>query len=180
MQSKLHPYLALVDIARRAQSRTVDLPGRQEIKPFWNGIGFSLLGHRFVISMEDVVELLEVPQHTFVPGAQPWVVGVANVRGRLLPLIDLAVFFRGQLTAPQQNRRALVVERDKMYAGLIVDELYGMQHLALDYADHAPEDLPESFAPMVNGQFRLPQGRWLVFDIPSLLHDGQFMDAAAS
>ncbi|WP_346838503.1 chemotaxis protein CheW [Microbulbifer sp. SAOS-129_SWC] len=179
MQSKQTPYLALVDIARRAKAQSAGLPGRQEVKPHWTGVGFTLLGHRFVASMDDVVELLEVPQYTFVPGVQPWVRGVANVRGRLLPMFDLAAFFGGQLGGPRQRRRVLVVERDKVYAGLIVDELHGMQHLPLEYAGHAPGDLLEPFAPMVNGQFQLPQGRWLVFDMHALINDFQFMDAAA-
>ncbi|SHF79733.1 twitching motility protein PilI [Microbulbifer donghaiensis] len=173
------PYLALVDIARRAKAQAAGLPGRQEVKPYWTGVGFSLLGHRFVASMDDVVELLEVPQHTFIPGVQPWVRGVANVRGRLLPLFDLAAFFGGHLNGPRQRRRVLVVERDKTYAGLIVDELHGMQHLVLEYAKGAPGDLSEPFAPMVNGQFVLQQDRWLVFDMQALISDFQFMDAAA-
>ncbi|WP_299597532.1 chemotaxis protein CheW [uncultured Microbulbifer sp.] len=179
MQSSLTPYLALVDIANRAKAQAQGLPARQEVKPYWTGIGFSLLGHRFVAAMEEVVELLEVPQYTFIPGAQPWVRGVANVRGRLLPLFDMAAFFGGHLTSPRQRRRVLVLEHDKIYAGLIVDELHGMQHLALEYGKLPPSDLVEPFAPMVNGQFQLQQDRWLVFDLQALLNDFQFADAAA-
>nr|WP_255775638.1 chemotaxis protein CheW [Microbulbifer sediminum] len=169
----------MVDIANRAKAQAAGLPGRQEVKPYWSGIGFSLLGHRFVAPMDEVVELLEVPQHTFIPGAQPWVRGVANVRGRLLPLFDLAMFFGGHLSSNRQQRRVLVVEHGKIYAGLIVDELHGMQHLALEYARRAPGDLLEPFAPMISGQFVRQQDRWLVFDMLALINDYQFMDAAA-
>ncbi|MFV8783937.1 chemotaxis protein CheW [Microbulbifer sp. SA54] len=179
MQSTLTPYLALVDIANRAKAQAQGLPARQEVKPFWTGIGFSLLGHRFVAAMDDVVELLEVPHYTFIPGVQPWVRGVANVRGRLLPLFDLAAFFGGHLINPRQRRRVLVVEHEKLYVGLIVDELHGMQHLALEYGQLPPSDLVEPFAPMVNGQFVLQDNRWLVFDLQALINDFQFADAAA-
>ncbi|WP_444940224.1 chemotaxis protein CheW [Microbulbifer sp. ZKSA004] len=177
MQSQT-PYLALVDIARRAKAQATGLPGRREIKPYWTGIGFSLLDNHFVASMDDVVELLEVPQHTFIPGVQPWVKGVSNVRGRLLPLIDLAAFYGGYLSGPRQQRRVLVLERDKTYVGLIVDKLFGMQHLAFEYAREAPTDLSEPFAPMVHGQFVLQQHRWLVLDMRALIKDVRFMDAA--
>lgn len=179
MQPQQSPYLALVEIAKRAKAQAQGLPARQEVKPYWTGIGFSLLGQRFVASMEDVVELLEVPQYTFIPGTEPWVRGVANVRGRLLPLFDLAAFFGGQLNGPRQRRRVLVLEYEKIYAGLIVDELHGMQHLPLEYGKHAPADLLDPFAPMVSGQFVLQQGRWLVFDLQVLANDFQFLDAAA-
>ncbi|SDK57583.1 chemotaxis protein CheW [Microbulbifer yueqingensis] len=179
MQSDQSPYLALVELANRAKAQAAGLPGRQEVKPYWSGIGFSLLGHRFVAPMDEVVELLEVPPHTFIPGVQPWVRGVANVRGRLLPLFDLAMFFGGNLTSNRQRRRVLVVEHEKVYAGLIVDELHGMQHLAVEFARRAPGDLLEPFAPMISGQFVLQQDRWLVFDMLALINDFQFMDAAA-
>ncbi|GAA5524314.1 hypothetical protein Maes01_00869 [Microbulbifer aestuariivivens] len=179
MQSNKTPYLALVEMAARAKAQVGGLPGRQEVKPYWSGVGFSLLGHKFVVPMDDVAELLEVPQHTFIPGVQPWVRGVANVRGRLLPLFDMTAFFGGPMRTTRQRRRVLVIEWGKVYAGLIVDELHGMQHLALEYADHAPSDLTEPFAPMVNGQFKLQQDRWLVFDVRALLDDFQFMDVAA-
>nr|WP_255774766.1 chemotaxis protein CheW [Microbulbifer zhoushanensis] len=169
----------MVDIANRAKAQAAGLPGRQEVKPYWSGIGFSLLGHRFVAPMDEVVELLEVPPHTFIPGVQPWVRGVANVRGRLLPLFDLAMFFGGSLSSGRHQRRVLVVEHEKVYAGLIVDELHGMQHLALEYARRAPGDLLEPFAPMISGQFLRQQDRWLVFDMLALINDYQFMDAAA-
>ncbi len=172
------PYLALIDIARRAKAQSTGLPARREIKPYWSGIGFSLLEHNFVASMDDVVELLEVPQYTFIPGVQPWVKGVSNVRGRLLPLIDLAAFYGGHLNGPRQQRRVLALEREKTYVGLIVERLHGMQHLAYEYAQEAPTDLIESFAPMVQGQFILQRDRWLVFDMRALLKDGRFMDAA--
>lgn len=179
VQPTLTPYLALVDIANRAKAQSKGLPARQEVKPYWTGIGFSILGQRFVASMEDVVELLEVPQYTFIPGVQPWVRGVANVRGRLLPLIDLAAFFGGHLTSPRQRRRVLVLEQEKLYVGLIVDELHGMQHLALEFGKLPPADLADAFAPMISGQFELQQGRWLVFDLQALVNDFQFADAAA-
>ena len=46
-----------------------------------------------IAPMGNVVEMLPVPEATPLPGVQPWVAGLANVRGRLLPLFDLEVFF---------------------------------------------------------------------------------------
>ncbi|GMG85908.1 chemotaxis protein CheW [Biformimicrobium ophioploci] len=179
VQTAQTPYQMLAGLASRARAQAAGLPAQQEIKPYWSGVGFSLLGEKFLIALEDVAELLEVPSHTFIPGVKPWVLGVANVRGRLLPLFDLAAFFGGRLQGQRQRRRVLVVEKDKVYAGLVVDEVFGMQHLAVEFGDHAPEGLNAPYASLVHGQFNLQQGRWLVFDMPALLENTDFMDAAA-
>ena len=47
---------------------------------------------------DEVVEILPMPQVTPVPGAQPWLLGVANIRGNLLPIVDLKQFLEGERT----------------------------------------------------------------------------------
>ena len=71
--------------------------------------------------MGEVAELLEMPTFTHLPSVQPWVLGVANVRGRLLPIFDLAQYFQGNLTGQRKRHRVLVLEYDEYYSGLCVD-----------------------------------------------------------
>ena len=56
-----------------------------------NGLGLvSVVGDTVLVSkMGEVTEILDPPDFTRVPGVQSWVVGIANVRGSLLPLMDL-------------------------------------------------------------------------------------------
>ena len=53
--------------------------------------------------MGEVSEILDPPDYTRVPGVKDWVVGIANVRGSLLPLMDLKGFvtFHGGLGTPE-------------------------------------------------------------------------------
>ena len=78
-----------VSDARRWATQVLTEIGRPELVEapgHWRGVGFRLGQRRFVSSFEEVVEILSLPAVTPVPGAQAWMLGVANVRGSLLPV----------------------------------------------------------------------------------------------
>ena len=76
----------------RCRKHASDLPSPVEIKEEWLGVGFRMGGKNFVTSLVEVAEILYFPSISKVPGTKPWVCGVANVRGNLLPVLDLQGF----------------------------------------------------------------------------------------
>lgn len=171
-------FQALAELAQRSRQTAKGLPAQVDIKPHWSGIGFSLLGRRFVVSMSEVSEMLEVPSYTRLPGVQPWVKGVANVRGRLLPVFDMAVFFGERLTGRRKQQRVLILEAEKIYTGLIVDQVFGMQHFPIDtYKPPRADELPE-LRHLIGGSYQLDNNDWSVFSLETLAGDGRFANAA--
>lgn len=176
-------FRALIDLAQRSRSSAQDLPLQTEVQAQWSGIGFMLLGRQFVAPIGEVSELLELPPYTHLPGVKPWVMGVANVRGRLLPLINLAGFFGGRLEAQRKHHRILVLETGDLYAGLVVDMSLGMQHFLVDNFQSQPEGVSDVLAPFVVGAYSQSladgdQANWLVFSPAQLSEDPQFANAA--
>lgn len=169
---------SLVDLAQRSRSAARGLPAQLDIRPHWSGIGFMLMGQRFAVPMGEISEMLEIPPHTHLPGVQSWVRGVANVRGRLLPLFDLAAFFGAQLTGGRKQRRVLVLEADTLYSGLMVDQVFGMQHFPTDeyQAESGPVDAV--IQPFTDGSFEHDGQRWTVFRPAFLAQDPRFINAA--
>jgi twitching motility protein PilI len=82
-------------VQRFAQS-DYGLPAQKKIAQTEKLIGFCLFDLEYVVSLSDISEVLEVPKCTKLPRVKPWVLGVANVRGRLLPIIDFAKFLGRQ------------------------------------------------------------------------------------
>lgn len=178
MNSPLEPFAALLDIAERSISNAQALPGQVDIKPFWSGIGFTLAGHRFVAPMAEVGEIMTPPPATRLPGVQSWVRGVCNVRGRLLPLIDLEHFFGGTL-GERKLRRVLVLEVGELYSGLVVSEVFGMQHLPVDcFSDVVPEPLG-ALKPFLAGSYSHDGVTWAVFSPYKLARNAEFFNASA-
>lgn len=178
--SNLSPFAVLADYARRSKQSAQGLPAQLDIKSSWSGVGFRLAGQRMVAPMGEVVEILKVPNFTRLPSVQPWVEGVANVRGRLLPLFDLEAFCGGHLAQPKQRNRVLVIEMGELYAGLIVSEVYGMQHFMVDsYTESVPEAL-KPLQPYIPGAYEQMDWSWVVFSPYLLARDPRFFNAAVA
>ncbi|BCD98014.1 chemotaxis protein CheW [Marinagarivorans cellulosilyticus] len=174
-------FQALLDLAAKTRTNSLPIPAEGDEAPRQSGIGFSLLGRRFIAPMGQIAEMLEIPPSTRLPGVQPWVIGLANVRGRLLPLFDMAVFFGGTSLGQRRQQRALVIDTDQLYSGLVVDQAYGMQHFTSDlYKEHV-DDVPDAVAPFVKGGYVDASGvSWALFDMYAIANFSKFMNAASA
>lgn len=179
MSAQAAPFAVLTDIAQRSRSLAAGLPEQQEAVELWNGIGFVLAGERYVAPMGEVTEILHVPRFTHIPGVRPFLMGAANVRGRLLPLVDLAGFFDvPRSSRSMRERRVLVIEEGDVFSGLVVDTVLGMQYFATDSFKAAPEGVPDSIRPFVTGGYERNEEVWKVFSAADLVEDERFLDVA--
>ena len=110
----------------------------------WSGLGFRIGEERFVCPRDDVREVLVYPDAiTRVPGTRDWLVGLGNVRGQLLPVVDLKAFLGGGTTRITRATRVIVVNHRDVPAGLTVDELLGFRRFA---EEQRREELPPTIA----------------------------------
>ena len=94
----------------------------------WVGIGFRIGDEQFVSSREQVREVLMLPDSmTRVPGARRWLLGIANLRGHLLPLVDLKLLLGSGRTTLRRTTRVISVNHREIPAGLVVDEVQGFR-----------------------------------------------------
>jgi twitching motility protein PilI len=128
--------------------------------------------------MGEVSEVLHEPRFTQVPGVKPWVKGVANLRGRLLPIMDLCAFLGHELSVARRQRRVLVVEHQDVFAGLMVDEVLGLQHFSQGSLEPVAVDAVHGpMAAFVEGCFQGEQ-TWRVFSPFALARSQGFMNIA--
>lgn len=171
-------FRALANLATRCRSYAQNLPAQEETQQQWSGLGFGLLGKSFIVPMGQVSEVLEVPSYTKLPGVKPWVKGVSNVRGRLLPLIDLASYLGFRLLNPVKRQRILILENQELYCGLIVDHSYGIQHfLAESYEPEIAVD-EETLSSLLLGSYTSSDSKWFVFSMVNLIESPDFLSAA--
>ena len=180
MSNQTEAFALLLDLANRSRGSAKGLPAQINITPHWSGIGFNLLGQRMVAPMGEVVEMLTVPSYTRLPGVQSWVQGVANVRGRLLPLFDLEAYFGGKISSSRKKQRVLVLEMGELYSGLIVSEVYGMQHFPIDTFTDTTSSAVRSLQAYLSGSYVQMDINWAVFSPFNLAKDPRFFNAAAA
>tara|TARA_R110001592_G_scaffold363399_1_gene688099 strand:+ start:8924 stop:9463 length:540 start_codon:yes stop_codon:yes gene_type:complete len=154
-------------------------PEQEDIAPTRKVVCFSLMGVKLAMALEELTEILELPQCTRLPRVKPWVWGVANLRGRLLPVINFAEFLGGRLSSPRKLHRVLVIDLKGVFVGLVVDHVYGMRNLQVDRFQRQPEGIPEIFAPYADGGFCQEDDTWILLRPGTLQNDQRFMEVAA-
>jgi twitching motility protein PilI len=172
------PILVLYELERRSRGQAFGLPQQSEAKEAWHGIGFRLGGVNYVAPLGQVREILVSPAISRVPGAKEWVAGIANVRGTLLPVLDLKGFLRHQVS-PRGRARTLVVEHGSISAALLVDEVMGLKHFFDEDRSNALPELPPNVLGYLAGSFEQGGQLWAVFDMHRLVLDPEFMQVAA-
>lgn len=146
----------------------------------WSGVTFALGDSRVACKIDQIHEILPIPASTPVPGAKPWIIGLANVRGSLLTVVDLVWFLTGVRSSITQRSRLLATSLNKAPLGLIIDEVFGQRHF-LD-SDAQSTQLPEdSFLnKVVNKQHRFGAEIWQELDLDQLFNTAEFLNGAAS
>jgi twitching motility protein PilI len=114
-----------------------------------------------------------------IPGAKEWVRGVANVRGTLLPILDLKGFLLGEMTKMTRETRILVMQHKGVVAGLLVEGVMGMRQFLEEEYSEDTSDLDVAFSRMISGQYRQRGESWGVFNINLLAEIPEFMQVAA-
>jgi twitching motility protein PilI len=176
---KEHPFEILRELERRSRTAQTGGPRDEAGAQEWQGIGIRLGGERFVVRRSEVREVLMVPSTiTRVPGAKNWMKGLANVRGHLLPVVDLRAFLGAGPGGPERSVRVLVANDPEYPVGLMVDEVYGFRR----FLEHEhTTDFPQTALrcdPFLQGAFRRGLETWPVFQLRKLLEGATFQRAA--
>ncbi len=168
----------LQDIKAATFKNAAPLPHKEEVQAQWQGLGFLVGGTRLVSKLGDVSELMPLPRLTPLPAVKPWLMGIANVRGRLVPVIDLHEYLGMPTTLPVHQWRVLVVEEGDIVAGLVVEQSLGIQHFLEDsYEDADVGDLG-ALSPYVGGAFRRSGRVYHEVELKAILKDEKFFDVA--
>lgn len=167
----------LADIEQRSFSSASATPRSEQSGRFWTGIGFRLNEQRYVAPLAEVAEILQTPHITKVPGARAWVKGIANIRGTLLPIMDLHGFLGRKIPSSVRRQRVLVVNHNGINSGILVDEVLGLQHFEDGERIEDVQD-DEAILPYLEGRFMRGEDEWKVFSPFSLAEHPNFMKVA--
>ena len=174
------PFELLAELERRGRAVSAQQGQEGSAGREWVGVALRMAGELFLAAREETREVLSVPTSiTRVPGAKAWIRGLANVRGQLLPIIDLRQFIGSGVAPATRNTRIVVVNHREIPAGLLVDEVLGFRRFA---ETEFTGDVPPTVARCeryLAGAFRRAQEQWPVLSLRSILESPGFGEAAA-
>jgi purine-binding chemotaxis protein CheW len=145
--------------------------------------GFFVAGEEYAIGILRVKEIREYETVTRVPKTPPWIRGVMNLRGSVVPVVDLAVKFGLPETAITKRTCIVVVEVDlddeRTVMGVMADAVSQVLDLGPDDIKPAP-----AFGTRVNVDYLVGMGQVgakfiLVLDIDKVLSTSELLAAAS-
>jgi twitching motility protein PilI len=179
MSRLIDSFNKLLEYERRALSFQ---PGKGEgikRRGEWAGVIFSLGEERLTCSVDRVHEFLPPPPVTRVPGTKPWVLGLANVRGDLVTIVDLSHFLGGERTAITVRSRLLAASLRGRPVGLLVDEVFGQRSFANGEEDKSRIPKSSPLHAYISKAYKSQKEVWQVLDLDSLFNTPEFLNGAA-
>jgi len=169
------PFEILKKLDRRFRVNSSGLPVARAVVDDWIGIGFAINDIPLIAKMEDVSEILPPPETIRVPGVAPWVKGLANIRGNLMPVLDMNGFLYGRPTDVRKESRILIINKLGIVAGLLVDEVYGLRRFKPEEHQKQVKQDAGSMGEYLAGTFVDQVRRWNVFSVERLARTEQFL-----
>ena len=143
-------------------------------------VGFRIGRETFGLPISLVHEIVRPPEITNVPHAPEYVEGVMNLRGRIVPVIDLRRRFGGAAIANSRKNRVLVVDVESRAVGLMVDSASEVLKISDAQIEPPPNVLTEAATSYVTGVAK-HQGRLIILvDLKRILQSGELRLPAAT
>jgi purine-binding chemotaxis protein CheW len=132
-------------------------------------IVFAVAGAEYVLSAEDVLQMESYGGATPVPGALPYVVGVIQVRGRVVPVVDLRLRFGLPEATAGSDRRVVVGHLNDRTVGLLVDTAREVVKLSPEQIQPPPPMMADGAEGFVKAVAYLEKRLLMVIDFAKVI-----------
>ncbi len=173
------PFALLQEMETRSRAAHAG-QGGHDMPAEWVGVAFRIGEEQFIAPRDQVREVLMLPDTmTRVPGANRWMLGIANLRGHLLPLIDIKLLLGSGRTSLRRTTRVISVNHREVPAGLVVDEVSGFRRfMDHEYSGGATQTVVRCDK-FLSGTYQRGEESWPVFNLFDLIESKLFLQAAA-
>ena len=172
-------FAKLLEYEKRSRNFAPDQQSAGAPENEWSGITFSLSSARLACNISRISEILPCPPSTPVPGAKDWILGLANVRGELLTVIDLGHFLSGERSPVTSSSRLLATTLNKAPIGLLIDEVFGQRRFLDSDAEPAELAADSPLRRLVSRRHQVGAETWHELDLERLFNAAEFLNGSA-
>ncbi len=130
---------------------------------------FELGGEQFGVGISTVESIVQMLPITHVPQAPPFVRGVTNLRGKVLPVLDLNQRFNVKAQVETKEQRIVVVHSGGIEAGIIVDRVSEVETIDPAQVEAAPALTRTAASGFVQGIVKLGERIIILLDLGKVL-----------
>jgi len=150
------------------------MPGDRVIEKDLQVVGFRIGDETFGVRIGSVREIVRVPEITAVPNAPETIEGVINLRGKIIPVMDLRKRFGQAEVQRDKKNRILVVELDNKLVGLIVNSASEVLKIPPSEIESPGTVFADNESGYVTGVGKLKGRLIILLDISKLLHRPEY------
>ncbi|MCP4988831.1 MAG: chemotaxis protein CheW [Colwellia sp.] len=137
-------------------------------------VTFKLENETYGINVMQVQEVLRYSEIAPVPGAPLYVLGIINLRGNVVTVIDTRSRFGLEPCDITDNTRVVVIESEKQVIGILVDSVAEVVYLKSSEIDVAPNVGNEESAQFIQGVSNRDGELLILVDLDKLLSDDEW------
>lgn len=126
---------------------------------------FRLSDEEFGVDINNVKEIVRLPDITPIPRSPAYVAGICNLRGSVLPVIDSRIRFSMDVTEATDHTRLLVVETGGVHTGLIVDNVREVMRVTDGHRAPPPSVCRGVEKEFLSGVVKIDEGRRLILTL---------------
>jgi len=141
-------------------------------------VTFRLQDETYGINVMHVQEVLRITEIAPVPGAPDYILGIINLRGNVVTVIDTRLRFGLPDGEATDSSRIVIIESDKQVVGIMVDAVAEVVELKESQIDSAPNVGNEESSRYIQGIATMESGLLIVVDLQKLLTDEEWADVA--
>jgi len=154
---------------RRTTSNKID-PNDEVLQ--W--VTFKLETETYGINVMQVQEVLRYTEIAPVPGAPSYVLGIINLRGNVVTVIDTRSRFGLESNEISDNTRIVIIEAEKQVIGILVDSVAEVVYLKASEIDDAPNVGNDDSAKFIQGVSNREGELLILVDLDQLLSDDEW------
>lgn len=132
-------------------------------------VTFGLAEEEFGLDILGVKEIIRMTEITRVPKAPEFVEGVINLRGRVIPIIDLRKRFNLSSREHDKDTRIIVVEIQSVTVGFVVDSVSEVLRIPADTVEPPPQVVSGVEAESIKGVGKLDERLLILLDVSRIL-----------
>ncbi|ASD67442.1 MULTISPECIES: chemotaxis protein CheW [Pseudoalteromonas] len=137
-------------------------------------VTYKLEEETYGINVMQVQEVLRYTEIAPVPGAPSYVLGIINLRGNVVTVIDTRARFGLQSAEVTDNSRIVIIEAEKQVIGILVDSVAEVVYLRSSEIDSAPNIGTEESAKFIQGVSNREGELLILVDLNKLLSDDEW------
>lgn len=142
-------------------------------------VSFKIGKELFGVYIQNVQEIVRVPEITLVPEMPSFVEGVVNLRGKIVSIIDLSKRLKIEGSSRTKTSRILIVEVEKKVIGLLVGSVTEILRLPPESIEPAPDIITSVGAEYIMGVGKLHEKLIILLDLKSILKPDEIRKISA-